>query len=118
MVMIFPDIAQYRQEKINWKAHGEPKRSDERVIEIYETHCKPCDKYIPILEEVGQCGKCSCILRKDGERMNKILWATTRCPLTMEEDGQEPKWVEEPGYEQKKTEQDIPAPPSNSCGCG
>jgi hypothetical protein len=107
--MIFPDIAQYRQEKINWKAHGEPRRTEARIQELYQI-CEPCEHYIPLLESVGQCGQCSCILRRDGERMNKLAWATTRCPID--------KWVEEPGYEQKKTEQDIPAPPSNSCGCG
>lgn len=110
--MKIPNIEQYRQEKKTWKNMGEPKRSDEKVIELYAI-CSKCEHYLPLLENVGQCGICTCILRKDGERINKLRWATTRCPLD------EPKWTEEPGYEKSgDTLNSIPPPPAPNKGCG
>lgn len=119
-IMLFPDIQRYRQEKEQWKNAGKPMRSDERVAEIFDNHCKPCENYIPIplLEDRGQCAVCTCLLSKDDDNMNKIRWATTKCPLP------EPKWVEEPVYEKKEAEQPAQPqfnqrkkPPTNGCGC-
>jgi hypothetical protein len=96
--MIKPDIERYKEERQKWIEEGQPVRSPERVEEIFNNYCKPCPKFIPIplFSNRGQCGKCSCLLSSDSDKMNKIQWATTRCPLTIEEDGQEPKWIEEP----------------------
>jgi hypothetical protein len=117
--MKLPDIELYRQEKENWKASGQPVRSDEKVAELYEI-CISCDEYIamPLAKDRGQCKICTCLLSKDGDHMNKLRWATTKCPIN--------KWVEEPGYEKKEAEQEVPAQPqfnsrkpkNRDCGCG
>ncbi len=117
--MIKPDLELYRQEKEEWKSQGKPTRSDERVAELHAI-CAPCDQYIkiPLVEDRGQCAVCSCLLSKDGDYMNKLRWATTKCPLD--------KWKEEEGYE-KEAEPEVPAQPqfnsrakktNTDCGCG
>ncbi len=113
---MIPDINQYRQEKEKWKAAGKPERTDERVAEIYDTHCAPCENYIPIplLTNRGQCGICSCLLSRDSESANKIRWATTRCPL------EEPKWTEDVEIKEalKVEPQGRRRIPPKDCGCG
>jgi hypothetical protein len=117
--MIVPDINKYREEKEQWKAAGQPVRSDERVEELYNI-CEACEHYIPVplVQDRGQCEICTCLLSKDGDRMNKLRWATTKCPLP------EPKWTEEPGQIQTEAELNT-LPQSNrrklppaGCGCG
>jgi hypothetical protein len=77
---------------IDWAASGFLKRSPERVAEIFDTLCEPCDHYIPgPLPGAGSCAKCTCHLNRQPVRLNKILWATASCPLDP------PKWVEEDG---------------------
>jgi hypothetical protein len=116
VLMLFPDIQGYRREKEEWKNAGKPMRSDERVAEIFDNHCKPCENYIPIplLEDRGQCGVCTCLLSKDDDNMNKIRWATTRCPLA------EPKWTEDVDKKEalKVEPQGRRKPPVQDCGCG
>ncbi len=119
--MKLPDIELYRQEKENWKANGQPVRSDEKVAELYNI-CSSCEEYIPLplATDKGQCKICTCLLSKTAEYMNKLKWATTKCPLN--------KWAEEPGYEKKEAEPEVPAQPQfntrkpknqgDSCGCG
>lgn len=115
--MELPDIKLYRQEKKKWKEAGEPTRSDEKVLELFEI-CKSCEHFIKITKSIGQCGVCTCALRQDGDAMNKLRWATTSCPLP------EPKWTAEEGI-QKEAEQEVPAQPQyinrpkkGGCGCG
>lgn len=118
--MKIPDIELYRQEKNNWKEAGEPVRSDEKVAELYNI-CAQCEEYIPLplVTDRGQCRICTCLLSKDGDHMNKLRWATTSCPLN--------KWTEEPEYQKKEAEPEIPVQPQfnsrkkkggGSCGCG
>lgn len=115
--MVNPDLNRYRLEKKIWKNSGQPVRSDERVAELYNI-CINCENYIPIplLTDRGQCAICTCLLSKDSDRMNKLRWATTKCPLP------EPKWVEEEGFEQKiEPEVETPGPKisrQSDCGCG
>ena len=106
--MRIPDIKQFRQEKKRWKAFGEPKRSDERVLEIYNNYCEPCEYFekLPIIDR-GQCQHCGCLLAKHPDRANKIYWATTECPIK--------KWGPEPGFESINTE-DTPIA-TRDCGC-
>jgi hypothetical protein len=109
--MIIPDFNLYRQEKKQWKEAGEPVRSDERVKELYNI-CASCEHYIPlpVLENRGQCAVCTCLLSVDDDRLNKLRWATTRCPL------EEPKWTED--VENKEALKITQAPPkTGGCGC-
>jgi hypothetical protein len=40
-------------------------------------------------EDSGKCGVCGCNIKKTGTFLNKIAWATTKCPIIGS-----PKWVE------------------------
>jgi hypothetical protein len=114
--MEVPDLQRYRAEKKKWQENGEPVRSDERVAEIYDTFCAPCEKFIPIpfFKERGQCRECTCLLSKDGDDLNKIRWATTECPLG--------KWSAEEQYREEKSESkpdtiDPHRGKGRGCGC-
>ena len=61
--------------------------------EIYKI-CEGC----PFFKEGGgflpgydQCGICQCNLHPSRRMLNKIAWATTRCPKTV------PEWTEDTG---------------------
>lgn len=96
----------YLTERKKWADAGKPMRSQERINEIYDSFCKDCvyrQKYKYC------CEICSCFINR-GTAFNKIAFATTRCPL--EEIGEQPKWIEEPGF------QPAPPPKTSGCGCG
>lgn len=87
--MTFPNILQratsYLESRAIWTAAGKPMRSNERILEIYNNFCKPCEHY----KSTGYaCDICGCLINT-GTLANKICWATTRCPDV------EPKWIEE-----------------------
>ncbi len=118
--MEVPDIKLYREEKKKWIEANEPVRTDEKVLELYNI-CADCENYtpLPLFKDRGQCKICTCLLSKDGDRMNKLRWATTKCPL------EEPKWLEEEEYRQEKSEPEPkqigPDPHrgrNKGCGCG
>lgn len=74
-----------------WAKEGFPRRSPEWVVEIFETHCKPCQYYDPNgttpFGSVGTCTRCGCHVSDDCEDMlNKIVLPTSSCPLDP------PKW--------------------------
>jgi len=125
--MIKPDFNNYKKERQEWIDKGSPLRSEEKILEIF-TICSECDKHIDITQNMVQCSVCTCFIRKYGTKLNKGAFATTRCPL------EEPKWVEEPGFEQietkeeiKETEPEVPVQPqfnsrkkkggTGGCGC-
>ncbi len=117
--MKIPNIQQFREEKQKWKDAGSPVRTPEKIAEIFNI-CSQCEHHIEISSSVYQCGICTCFIRDAGLSANKAAYATTRCPL------EEPKWVEESGYEQQvKTQEEQPQqpqyikrPPRNGgCGC-
>jgi hypothetical protein len=120
---------QYLTERGKWVQYGKPLRTPERIEELYNI-CIECEQYEPKKENVGNCALCGCYVRKAGKNMNKLSYATTRCPL------EEPKWIEEPEIlalteeqlheqmnakkaENEKTEAAEPAPKKRGgCGCG
>lgn len=133
------DLAKrYLEEKAKWKKAGKPVRSDERIKELFAI-CSPCEYYKLKTDHSGSCGICGCNIKNRITSLNKLAWATTRCPL------ENPKWIEEEGYQNlevseaeikkeeqneivaekvtdTKKEQNInPAPikkKSGGCGCG
>lgn len=125
--MKIPNPIEFLKENKKWRDAGSPERSQERIEEIFNIcSSDECQKYLSISENVGQCKVCSCYLRKDGHKINKIRYATTRCPL------ENPKWIEEDGIEKvetkkeeepiqeppPETQQFIKRPPKSGCGCG
>lgn len=116
--MKLPDLSRYKEEKKAWQDAGEPVRSDEEVVQLYDI-CAACEHFIklPLLPDRGQCGICTCLLSKDADRMNKLRWATTSCPLDP------PKWGTK-----KEAEPEVPVQPQfnqrkrkgggGNCGCG
>ena len=118
-------IIDYLNERKKWADAGSTIRSKERIEELFNI-CQSCDKYIKIKENRGKCGVCGCYLtNRENATFNKLAFSTTRCPL------EEPKWVEESGYENIKikpeeikieepTPEQIqpPSPPKRGgCGC-
>ena len=79
-----PQVLRYIKERLVWEAANRPLRSKERMVEIYDTICEPCDSF-----DDDVCGECGCSIKREGEDMNKLAWATTECPLK--------KWLKEKG---------------------
>jgi len=83
-------VSSYIQERLAWLKKGKPVRPQQEIEYIFNKFCKPCKYYNGKL-----CSICGCYVN-DGNTLNKILWATTRCP------DNPPKWIE---YNEKK---DLP----------
>lgn len=61
-----------------WREAGKPKRSDEEVKAILETHCKGCSWYDA---DKRRCKGCGCKVTDGGVAVfNKIRMATEHCP--------------------------------------
>jgi hypothetical protein len=60
-----------------WNDAGRPVRSQQRVREIYERHCRPC-----MFFNDGHCSICKCHCNTSGVALaNKLKMATERCPI-------------------------------------
>lgn len=128
---LYDMAARYLEEKAKWKKAGKPVRTDEKIKELFSI-CVSCEHYKKISELSGSCGICGCHLKNTNTSLNKLAWATTKCPL------ENPKWEEEQDFQsiqisQKEIEiekatpdeviaedtTDTPAPTrSRGCGCG
>ncbi len=101
--------ARFAVEAAKWVKAGRPYRDEEKIKEIYQI-CSDCEHYKPQSPGRGECGICGCKLRAESIMLNKIAWATTRCPL------EQPKW-EESSEEYKDIEiskkEVQPPPPQN-----
>ncbi len=97
-------LASYAQAVAQWVAAGRPVRTDERVREIFNTICKPCEWYN---EEAKSCRVCGCQIRDAEDNIlgaianlipaikgftNKLIMATQSCPKG--------KWKAEVGKDQ------------------
>lgn len=60
-----------------WTKAGKPERTDEEVAEIYDTFCKPCKFFTGT-----GCKLCGCLINRERRHMNKLRWATEKCPHT------------------------------------
>ncbi|MCL4194323.1 MAG: hypothetical protein KJZ87_21480, partial [Thermoguttaceae bacterium] len=80
-------MIRYGQAVSRWIAAGRPTRSAERVRQVFETHCRPCEHFDPATQT---CRLCGCHVAPAGPAYrNKIGMATERCPA------EPPKWSEE-----------------------
>lgn len=62
-----------------WKSAGKPKRSPERMLEIYKQHCRDCEHNVVKLG-IPRCNKCGCCISSNRQYLNKLLFATEACP--------------------------------------
>ena len=75
-------IFRFIKEYIKWFLKGKPLRSDKEMDRIFSI-CEECpefERYAPGCT-FGNCKVCGCHLDKEDKGMNKIAWATTKCPL-------------------------------------
>ena len=80
-------IKSYREELKKWEDAGKPLRSKGRIEEIFNTYCKKCE-FLTTQIRLTICDRCGCFINQH-QNLNKIAFATTRCPL------EQPKWIEE-----------------------
>lgn len=59
---------------IEQTAAGWPMRDEAEIVEILETHCKPCELF-----DGAHCSACGCRVNA-GKFANKLAWATQHCP--------------------------------------
>lgn len=81
-------ILRFFKELYRWIIGGAKYRSPEEMLEIYDI-CKQC----PFFKRGGghvdgydKCTMCGCNLHPTSKKINKIAWATTKCPLP------KPRW--------------------------
>lgn len=68
----------YKEALLRWNKAGRPKRTDEEVENILNTHCKNCDWYDP---DKKRCRGCGCRVTESSiAAVNKIRMATEHCP--------------------------------------
>jgi hypothetical protein len=101
----------YADSYIHWNLAGRPMRSQEKIDQIFKEQCEKCEMY-----NGYACKICGCYINQR-KYLNKIAWATTRCP------GNPPKWIEEEGFTPAVIESpqslplsdnQIPQPPTES----
>jgi len=74
---VFNQAYHYTQALSRWLKMGRPVRSEEEIMKILETYCKPCEAY-----EKGGCQSCGCRVNlATTAPLNKIAMATEKCPL-------------------------------------
>ncbi len=89
VTMVLPSTTElaknYATERKKWVEAGKPVRTDERILQIYNEKCEPCD-----FRRKNRCGFCGCFIKPKGTKLNKIAWGTTRCAFW-----RKPFWLEE-----------------------
>ena len=96
-------LSQYLEERQQWKSFGSPYRNKEEMSRIFKI-CAGCEEYIKKTENSGKCNICKCNLKKDSLLLNKIAWATTKCPKY------QPEWIEDLGsIARAKMKKEAPA---------
>jgi hypothetical protein len=68
-------VVRFWQERRTWARAGKPLRTAERMAELYDEKCSPCEFY-----KNSACDLCGCNIRREGNALNKLAWATTECP--------------------------------------
>jgi len=62
-----------------WVASGRPARTQEEVEQLFEEHCKGCERYDKVKHA---CKNCGCTVSTDSSPLaNKLAMATEHCPL-------------------------------------
>jgi len=62
-----------------WVAMGRPTRSQEEINELFENHCKGCERYDT---EKHACKNCGCAVSTDSHPLaNKLAMRSEHCPL-------------------------------------
>lgn len=62
-----------------WMANGRPTRSEEEIEQLFEEHCKGCERYDSVKHA---CKNCGCTVSTDSSPLaNKLAMASEHCPL-------------------------------------
>ncbi len=62
-----------------WVASGRPTRSEKEIEQLFNEHCKGCDRYDPVKHA---CKSCGCQVSVDSSPLsNKLAMATEHCPI-------------------------------------
>jgi len=112
-------LISYEQEHDAWVAAGKPVRSQAEVEEIFNTHCKGCWHY-----DGKICNICGCMINTT-TGLNKLHWATTKCPDTPSKWGEKEEPIKKDSSVGDKPTPLSPEPPvakpkkkKGGCGCG
>lgn len=76
-------IFQFAKEYTKWVRSGKDVRPPEEIDRLFEI-CSACPNSELIEDgDVRMCNLCNCRLApsSDDNKRNKLLWATTRCPM-------------------------------------
>lgn len=93
----------FLQARARWIKAGRPTRTMEQIAKVYDEVCQPCFAF-----DNDSCGVCGCRLKRDTLLINKLAWATEKCPLDP------PKWdrlIEVEENEEEIAIPDMPKPP-------
>lgn len=92
--------AKFVQAYATWRAKGQPVVELPVIVNNFR-ECSSCENYSDLS---GQCCVCGCFvnLLHNGQGMNKLEWATERCPLP------QPRWSNRPEEKQAKQPNDKP----------
>lgn len=72
-------IANYFGAIRRWVAAGRPTRTPEEVRQLFEDHCKGCERYD---QKKHACKTCGCAVAGEGDPLdNKLAMASEHCPL-------------------------------------
>jgi hypothetical protein len=62
-----------------WVQSGRPTRTEEEIKNLFENHCKQCERYD---KKKHACKSCGCLVSTDSTPLrNKLAMATEGCPL-------------------------------------
>lgn len=79
-------VKRYSAERTKWVEAGKPLRSPEEIFTIFNNICSECEYFNRLSKKSGECLICGCHLKEKSTILNKLAWATTKCPKTP------PKW--------------------------
>lgn len=82
--MFLHKAAKFSVAYVDWLMAGKPRRSPERVKELYQI-CIQCDDFDLKLKTPfgrGGCKQCGCHISDDSDKdINKLVWPHEGCPL-------------------------------------
>ena len=81
-----PNPIRFNEERKAWKDAGKPMRPEGEMTRIFMEECSPCEYFQRLVGQRGQCKVCGCMLHPTSKTLNKLAWATTKCPAP------KPRW--------------------------
>ena len=72
---LFARMKRFNEAQKKWRKYGKIYRTKERIIEIFDTICSVCEFF-----DKNQCRVCGCRIVREGMLINKLAWASEKCP--------------------------------------